>query len=631
MNTFTHSPYFKYFVAVFGLCFVAAWIFVSSGFFMANIGHKFTEASFLTLYQYYYYYGDDQRVINMMLNSCFIGFAVTALPVALLYTKHHKNPFGDARLATGMDVKKAGLFADNGIFLGRFKGKYLFFDKGLHVMMTAETGAGKGVGIVIPNLLSWYSSVVVMDIKLENWQMTSGFRHKYRHQCFLFAPGSQDYRTHRCNPLSYISTDPNFRVDDINKVAYMFFPDKEKTDVIWTAGPRSLFLGIVLFMMETGCKLTLGNVLRTSLTGGDPKEFFEEEIGRLNNEGTPLSTECVSALLTYTSVKADNTRSGILSGFRAGLELFMNPAIDAATSDNDFDLRDIRKKKMSIYVGVMPSDIERFTPLIRLFFQLLIDLNTRELPIYNKELKYPCLLIMDEFAQLKMNVLARGVAFIRGYGLQLMPILQSPAQLVEIYGVNAAENFSENHAVKVVFPPDASNTKIAKEISNWFGFTTIQNESRSRASSIFGKRDASVNETNIQRPLMMPQEITALPETKEILVLKKTPPIIAERVLFYKEKVFVDRLKSVSPMLKRIRGLPNKKDYEKAVMAGELAAPVPTIQLNQSGVIAMPKIDNHYHFDWGNIKAPTPGYMDTDALYAYTDALCVGAGVLVDG
>lgn len=626
----TESPNFKYYLLPIALGALAAWTYLSGGLFLLQIGQDFSDTSAITLWQYWTYYGDSLTVKMAILKSVLLGFSAVFIVLMILFVPRRLSPFGNAKLATERDIKKAGLFASKGIFLGKFGGKYLFFDRGLHVMLTAPTGSGKGVSIVIPNLLSWGGSCVTLDMKLENWHLTSGFRHRYGQACYLFAPGAADYRTHRFNPLAYINDDPHFRIDDINKIANMFFPDKKNEAVIWTAGPRSLFLGITLFIIETGRELTLGGVLRTSLIGGDPKDFFEEEIGRLDNEGTPLSRECVLSLLTYTSVKADNTRSGILGGFRAGLEIFMNPIIDAATSANDFDLREVRKKRMSIYVGITPSDIERFTPLIRLFFQILIDLNTRELPSFNKALKYNCLLIMDEFAQFRIDSLSKGVAFLRGYGLQLMPILQSPAQLTDIYGAHAAKNFSTNHAVNLVFPPKASDMETAKEISAWLGYMTITNESRSRSSSLIQHKPGSVNESNLQRALLMPQEITELPDDTEIVIVEKTPPILAKRVLFYQDAVFISRLKELSPTLRRIRGKPKQKDYENAVAAGELAAPVPVITVNEV-TFAMPTIKNHFQFDWDGIKAPITGVMDHDTLNDYADALCAGAGVLVHG
>jgi type IV secretion system protein VirD4 len=350
------------------------------------------------MYQYWYHYGAEQEVKKWLYIASGISLAVLLAPGLFFFAPAKRSLFGDARFAKRSEIKKAGLFGEKGIIVGQIGGRYLMFEGQQHAIISAPTRSGKGVGIVIPNLLNWPESVVVLDIKQENWDITSAFRRKYGQECFLFNPAATDYRTHRYNPLSYISEDPNFRIDDVQKIGNMLFPDQPGTDVIWTATPRSLFLGIVLYLLETpGKAVTLGQVLRETLVDGDGSAYFAKIINDRAASGNPLSGACVRGLNTYISIASENTRSGIIGGFRSRLELWMNPLVDAATSANDFDLRDVRKKRMSIYLGVTPDNLERMAPLLNLFFQQLIDLNTRVRPEQSKAIKYTCMLVMDEF------------------------------------------------------------------------------------------------------------------------------------------------------------------------------------------------------------------------------------------
>jgi type IV secretion system protein VirD4 len=107
------------------------------------------------------------------------------------------------------------LLKGDGIIVGRYNGKFLTLAGQQHILLSAPTRSGKGVGIVIPNLLAWNDSVVVLDIKQENWGITSKFRELHGQKCFLFNPLAADYKTHKYNPLGYISEDPNFRIDDV--------------------------------------------------------------------------------------------------------------------------------------------------------------------------------------------------------------------------------------------------------------------------------------------------------------------------------------------------------------------------------------------------------------------------------
>jgi len=518
------------------------WAYLSGAIFLVAFGKDYNSATLLTFYQYWYHFRSNDTVERWLYLSGGIALICVLSPLLVFLLPNKKSLFGDARFAKKREINKAGLFGEKGLIVGKYAGKYLTFDGQQHVIMSAPTRSGKGVGVVIPNLLNWPDSVVVLDIKQENWNLTSGYRTKYGQDCYLFNPAATDYRTHRYNPLSYINSDPNFRIDDVQKIANMLFPDQPGTDVIWTATPRSFFLGVVLYLLETpGKPVTLGQVLRESLANGDGAAYFSNiinerakqtkqtddnraqmdrpvisaqiraqldhgsaKMGQACNQGQtgqtpgqpqtgnppdgaqinqaqtnkplgPLSPACVRALNSYISISSENTRAGVITSFRSRLELWMNPLVDAATSANDFDLRDIRKKRMSIYLGVTPDNLERLAPLMNLLFQQLIDLNTRELPNQNQLLKYPCLLLMDEFTAIgKIGILSKGISYIAGYGLRMMPIIQSPSQLFDVYGKEAAQTFTTNHALQIVFPPKASETHTAKDISEWLGYQTVK-------------------------------------------------------------------------------------------------------------------------------------------------------------
>lgn len=648
------------------LAVVGVWAYLAGGIFLMAFDHKFEEASPLTLYQYWYYYGTEKGVMKWIGIAGGISLLVLVLPFGIIFAPAKRSLFGDARFAKRSEIKRAGLLGENGIIVGKLGNRYLTFDGQQHAIISAPTRSGKGVGIVIPNLLNWPDSVVVLDIKQENWGITSAFRRKHGQQCYLFNPAASDYRTHRYNPLAYISEDPNFRIDDVQKIANMLFPDQAGTDVIWTATPRSLFLGVVLYLIETpGKQVTLGQVMRETLADGDGSAYFAKAINERAKSGNPLSGACARALNSYISISSENTRAGVMTSFRSRLELWMNPLVDAATSANDFDLRDVRKKRMSIYLGVTPDNLERMAPLLNLFFQQLIDLNTRELPNQNKALKYSCMLLMDEFTAIgKIGILSRGISYIAGYNLRMMPIIQSPAQLVEVYGKDAAQTFATNHALNIVYPPKASETQTARDISEWLGYQTVKGVSESKGKELFSKKSKSESRSDQRRALLLPQEITSLGETRELVILENTPPILAKKVVYYKDAVFIDRLKTVSSSLHKLGGgLPSKKQLDDATLAGELAAPVPLIDLQahhdstggddvpvtvsvpqaaetklmtvERPVVAddMPKLAKmglaNYALDFSGVEKPPAGELDEAALHAYADDLCRQAGINV--
>ncbi|MDF0606789.1 type IV secretory system conjugative DNA transfer family protein [Neisseriaceae bacterium TC5R-5] len=647
---------------------IGFWAYLAGGIFLMAFGHKFEDATPLTLYQYWFYYGAEKQAQKWLYISSGVSLAVLLAPLLFFFSPTKRSLFGDARFAKFKEIKDAGLMGTTrGIILGFYSDTYLLFGGSQHVSISAPTRSGKGVGIVIPNLLSWPDSVVCSDIKIENFSITSAYRKKHGQECYLFNPVSTEYKTHRYNPLAYISEDPHFRIDDIQKIGSMLFPDVPGTDVIWTATPRSLFLGIVLMLLETSGKMvTLGQVLRETLQDGDGSAYFGKIVNERAKAGNPYSGACVRALNSYISIASENTRSGVMTSFRSKLELWMNPIVDAATSGNDFDLRDLRKKRMTVFVGVTPDNLKRLAPLLNLFYQQLIDLNTRELPEHNQALKYQCLLMMDEFTALgKLDCLADGISFIAGYGLRLLPIFQSPAQIVDKYGEAAAETFSTNHAAQIIYPPKVSEIKTAREISEWLGFQTVKGVSESKGKGIFTKKSESQSLSDQRRALLLPQEITSLGSKRALVVVEDCPPILAKRIRYFREHVFMDRLKSISPSLAKFgRKLPNEKQLKAIINSGELAVMVPVIDIEAhlhlvSGTTAAPitvavpsnektevqvierpvapaDIPNlakmtlaKFSVDFSTVEKPKSGEFDEAALHAYADNLCKQAGINV--
>jgi len=523
------------------VCFFVGWAWVGGAVFLQGNGLNPRDSSPFTLYDYWSYYGDNPRVKLWLVGSVIAGLIAVSLPFLLFFTPKKRALFGDAKWATEKQIREAGLYdEDDGIvvgvrsYFGLFK-RYLKFGGLQHVLMSAPTRSGKGVSIVVPNCLAWKHSIVVLDIKQENWDITAGFRAEHGQECFLLNLAPRDYRSHRWNPLFYITDDPNFRIDDIQKIGNMLFPKIENEAPIWQSSARSLWLGLVLYLLETEeLPVTMGEALR-QLTMGD--ERLAEIVEERQESDNPLSDECYLALKEYLDTP-DKTRGSVRKGFTAALELFYNPVIDAVTAGNDFDLRDLRKKRMSIYVGITAGDLDRLAPLINLFFAQLIDLNTRELPEQNPDIKYKCLLVMDEFTAMgKVNVLSKGISYIAGYWLRMLPIIQSPSQLRATYGHDDAETFTDNHALQVVFAP--KNFKIAKEISESLGTTTVKNKSKTR--QLVGKSSRSESTSDHARELLKPQEIKQIGRNAEIIVVDDCPAIRCSKIKWHTDPTFKSR------------------------------------------------------------------------------------------
>lgn len=500
----------------------------------------------LTIARYAYYYGGVPGVRRRLWVSSAGGLALMAIGALPLLLPRRRSLHGDARWATRAEIARAGLFAKHGLFLGRVGRHYLILGGQQGVLLSAPPRAEKGTAIVVPNLLFWQGSVLCLDVKLENWTLTAGYRQRAGQSCYLFHPLAEDGNTACWNPLTYISTDPNLRISDVQRIAAILYPDVPGTDPFWPAGARSYFLGVTMYVLETpSLPSTLGEVLRQGMAS-DTEGFghhWRRIIEGRQKGPYPLSSPCVRALSEIIDL-APVTASSIRKTFTSRLDLFANPLLDRATSRNDFDLRDLRKRPMSIYLAINPGDLHLLQALLNLFIEQALNLQTRELPEHNPALKLQVAFILDELAAAgRIPILAQGVAYLPGYNVRLMLVIQAFSQLREIYGQQNAETMMKSLAVRIVYAP--KDVAEATEISQELGFTTVKVHTHSRpvltvADSKNHRRSVSVSEQ--KRPLLLPQEVKELGKNKEILFYEGVRPILARKNRYYRDSLFRQRL-----------------------------------------------------------------------------------------
>jgi type IV secretion system protein VirD4 len=403
--------------------------------------------------------------------------------------------------------------------------------------------------------------------------VTAGYRKACGQECYLFEPFAEDRRTARWNPFHYVSEDPIRRINDLQRIADMLYPDPPTGDPFWVASARSVFLAIALYVFETGTEeKTIGNVLRHGMAG-DEKGFGEYWKGKVEGRKSgpnPLSEYCVRALYDVIDL-APSTASSIRKTFTSRLDLWLNPILDAATSGNDFDLRDLRRKPMSIYVGVNPDDLHRLRPVLNLFFQQAIGLQTRELPEHNPELKHQVMMLLDEFTALgRIPIIAESISYLPGYNVRVVLVIQTPAQLREVYGPHNAETMLKSLATRIVYAP--KDVGDAREISEELGYLTVKVKSQSRPRQTFSsshRGGGSETTSEQKRALQLPQEIKALPPDQEIIFYEGLPPIRCTKIRYFADPVFTARL--LPPPDRPVAVEVKYRVMRKAATAGESA------------------------------------------------------------
>lgn len=554
-----------YVVPVLVIIVFIALCYVGSLLLMHLNGLPLDKAGPFTAFRYFPIY-KNSPVKSVRLTVIFCAafpFLVSAGIAVLFYITKYKPRalHGDARFATYMEIKKAGLVAresyDKTILVGQYKehgrNEYLCYGGYQFVMLAAPTRSGKGVGVVIPNCLNYSDSLVVLDIKLENFDKTAGFRAKSGQEVYLFAPYDEcaterqpgkaaPMRTHRYNPLGYVSEDPVDRIGDIDSIAQAFYNNPNSKDKFFDEQAKDLFRGITLLVLETpGIPHTLGEVFRQSSGYGKAlPEHLNEMIEKAKAEGRPYSDECVAAISRVCTL-SDNTFAGVKGSMQVPLMPWANARVDAATSANDFDLRDVRKKRMTIYVGITPNKLAEAKNIINLFFDQLINLNTKTLPQQDKSLKYQCLMILDEFtAAGKINQIAQSISYQAGYNMRVLTIIQNKSQLEDVYGKPGALTLMSNHALMIMYAPSPVVQSDANEYSEMLGYQTVKNTSHSRS---FGKQGSRSDSTSDQkRALMLPQELKEMDMWEEIVSLEHTKPIRCAKIKYFEDSTFTARV-----------------------------------------------------------------------------------------
>jgi type IV secretion system protein VirD4 len=506
---------------------------------LAGLGRLSADIDPAAVPGWFWYFRGDADVRRWLGIGGLSSLLAALAMVAAVLGNRRPPQHGAARWAGEGDLRGRDLRARSGIVLGKRGGRLLVAGGPEHVMLYAPTRTGKGVGLVIPNLLSWPGSVVVLDIKRENWIATAGFRKAHGQEIILFDPFAPDGRTARFNPLGHIDRrEADAVLTLLQKLAAMLFPAPVHSDPFWSEAARSAFIGVGgLIAGAPERPFSLGEIY-AELTSGDPRDRLPRTIAARQQTGDAVPAPFVQALTDFCAA-SENTFASIKQTVTSRLGVFLSPRVRAATDESDFDLAQLRTRPMSLYLCASPDNLPRAAPLYALIFQLLIDLNTRELPDPTAR-KSDVLVLLDEFARLgRAEVLAHAFAYVAGYGLRLLCVLQSPAQLRALYGPDLTEEIMSNCGVEVVFAP--KELHVAQTLSERLGYHGYVARSHSRPSGLSSGR-RSQTQSEQRRALMLPQELLQLDPRALIVLMAGAPPVLGRKLAYYREPDFARRV-----------------------------------------------------------------------------------------
>ena len=441
-----------------------------------------------------------------------------------------RDTHGSASFATNADINDAKL-RSRGVILGKKHGRLIRFARPGHLLTFAPTRSGKGVGVVIPNLLDHSGSVVVTDIKGENYRITAAQRGKLG-PVHAFAPFDKDIESACYNPLDFIRTGSDNDVDDARLIAEMIVTPEAFDLNHWEREARVLITGLLL---HVACDLPphRRNPRELRLMLMRSREGLDAVLGGMADSKHPVAQRIAQGF----SQKEDKERSAVISTAQARTEIFDSPRLAAITGRSTFRLEDLKNGVMSVFLIVPPEYVGVYQPFLR----LMVGLTTAAMTRNKRQPRHPVLFLLDELPALgPMRPIEEGIGYLAGYGAHLWLFVQDLDQLQKTY--RKWRSMIANCAVRQAF--NVQDDQTAALLSAMLGQRTVSVSSGGKSGRFpwLGlATNYSEHRSEIGRPLLAPSEIMLLPESCQLLFVQGCRPILAQKLRYFEERLFKGR------------------------------------------------------------------------------------------
>ena len=539
-----------------------------------------------------------------------------AITMSVIRAREEKKiiTHGSARWALKDEIRQAQLLGNSGVVLGKFEKDYLRHDGPEHVLCFAPTRSGKGVGLVVPTLLTWPGSAIVHDIKGENWTLTAGFRSRFG-RVLRFDPTNRNSSAY--NPLLEVRKG-EWEVRDVQNVADVLVDPEGSLERRnhWEKTSHSLLVGAILHVLYAENDKTLAGVAAFLSNPTQKNEDTLDAMMTTAHLGEAGPHPVVASAARELKNKSDNERSGVLSTAMSFLGLYRDPVVAHVTRQCDWRIADLVEGNAptTLYLVVPPSDISRTKPLIRLLLNQIGRRLTEDIEQKNKRRRL--LLMLDEFPALgRLDFFESALAFMAGYGLKAFLIAQSLNQIEKAYGSN--NSILDNCHVRVSFATNDERT--AKRVSDALGTATetkaMKNYAGHRLSPWLGH--LMVSRSEIARPLLTPGEIMQLPPDDEIVMVAGAPPIRARKARYFEDARIAERVLP-PPVLVKVEDQQDHSEWSQIVSnpppeAAQEEAIEPNKQSEKeanSGIRQEPVTPEHEAIEKKNSKKPEPASLE---------------------
>lgn len=563
-----------------------------------HINHVYAPWSILSWASDWYSIYPDEFMRSGSIGMVVTTVGLLGVAIAKVVTSNSSKAseylHGSARWAEKKDIQAAGLLprertalevvtgkdapTSTGVYVGGWEDKdgnffYLRHNGPEHVLTYAPTRSGKGVGLVVPTLLSWPQSSVITDLKGELWALTAGWRQKHaKNKVLRFEPASSNGGV--CwNPLDEIRIGTEYEVGDVQNLATLIVdPDGKGMDSHWQKTSYALLVGVILHALykskNEGTPATLPIV---DAMLADPEretgELWMEmaTYGHVDGQSHPAVGSAARDMMD----RPEEEGGSVLSTAKSSLALYRDPVVARNVSKSEFRIKDLMNHDdpVSLYIVTQPNDKARLRPLVRVLTNMIIRLLADEMSFEKgrpvAHYKHRLLAMLDEFPSLgKLEILQESLAFVAGYGIKCYLICQDLNQLKSREtGYGPDETITSNCHVQNAYPPNRIET--AEHLSRLTGQTTVVKEqittSGRRTSAMLGQVSRTIQE--VQRPLLTPDECLRMPgPTKNaagdiekagdmVIYVAGYPAVYGKQPLYFKDPVFQGRASVDAPKI----------------------------------------------------------------------------------
>lgn len=405
-----------------------------------------------------------------------------------------------------------------------------------HSLVVAKTRTGKGTRVIVPTLLRYMGSMIVIDPKGENAAITARARKMGNAALpkeglvFIINPWGVlgdhyeklGFKPAKYNPLEVLDReDPNIVANAQTIASTICMIGGSDKDMFWQSSAANILAAVLLWITDRPDEhRTLAQA--RMITSLSRKDFTDRYM--IPMAASEAFDGAIRELISPYLDLANETYSGIMANLSEAMKFMSDPQVKANTSGRSFSMKDVRDIPITVYVVIPPERMQAQRAWLRLVLAAA-TLTFKNSPMSTRDYQQRCMFLIDEFPSLgHIPNFTADISTMAGYGVDYTLVVQGLNQLKEHYKDGAGTILS-NCAYKWFC--NVNDLESAKYLSDSLGKKTVQTIGKSESegqsgSGLTAGETTTLGETG--RNLLNPDEIMNLGRDTAILLNPLTRP-----------------------------------------------------------------------------------------------------------